>query len=70
MTMNSIGKFAMRQLVDEFDATLIRLYGMNMLDAEISRYEALGACTAFESPGKAAEVVGALRGFALQAVAV
>lgn len=62
MDMNRIGKFEMRRIVDEFDATLIRLYGVNMLDAAISRYEALGVCDEFSCPRKAAEIAGLRRG--------
>ena len=67
MNMNRIGKFEMRQLINEFDATLIRLYGQNMCDASISRYEALEACQAFGSPSRAAEAYGSRCGFMKQA---
>jgi hypothetical protein len=63
ITMNRIGKFEMRQLINEFDATLIRLYGQNMCDASISRFEALEACNQFGNPSKAAEACGARCGF-------
>jgi len=59
MEMNRIGKFESRRLINEFDAELIRRYGMNMLDASISRFEALCACQALGSPGKAAEFFAA-----------
>jgi len=59
MNMNRIGKFQTRSLLNEFDAALIRLYGRNMLDASISRYEALEACEKHGSPDKAAEILGA-----------
>lgn len=65
--MNRIGKFEMRQIVNEFDSTLIRLYGMNMLDAAISRYDALDAYDEFHCPSKAAEVSGLRRGLRLLA---
>jgi len=67
MNMNKIGKFEMREIVNEFDATLIRLYGMNMRDAAISRYEALNACNECECPRKAAEIFGQRHGLQLQA---
>jgi hypothetical protein len=67
MNMNHIGKFEMREIINEFDATLIRLFGVNMLDAAINRYEALGACSEFHCPRKAAEISGLRRGFSLQA---
>ena len=68
MNMNNIGKFEMRKIVNEFDATLIRLYGVNMLDIAISRYEALGACNEFDCPSKAAEVYGLRHGLQPQAI--
>ena len=66
MNMNNIGKYEMREIINEFEATLIRLFGVNMLDAAINRYEALGACSEFHSPHKAAEVSGLRRGLSLQ----
>jgi hypothetical protein len=66
MDMNRIGKFEMLRALNEFDATLIRLFGVNMLDVAISRYEALGICNEYECPSKAAEVYGLLRGLHLQ----
>jgi hypothetical protein len=62
MNMNRVGKFEMRELINEFDATLIRLYGQNMCDAAISRYEALAACQQCGSPSKAAEMFGVRHG--------
>ena len=67
MDINKIGKFEMRQIVNEFDAALIRLYGVNMLDAAISRYEALNAYNEFHCPRKAAEMYGRRHGLNLQA---
>ena len=68
MNMNNIGKFDMLKIVNEFDATLIRLYGVNMLDAEINRFEALNAYDEFRCPRKAAEVYGQRHGLNLQSV--
>ena len=62
MNMNPIGKFEMREIVREFDATLISMFGVNMLDAAISRYEAISAYNEFQCPRKAAEVSGLRRG--------
>jgi hypothetical protein len=67
MEMNHIGKYEMRAIVDEFDATLIRLYGMNMCDAAITRYEALSACAAARCPREAAELYGMRHGLKSQA---
>lgn len=58
MNMNDIGKFEMRLIISEFDATLIRVYGVNMLDADISRHEALNAYSEVRCPRKAAELSG------------
>lgn len=69
MTLNNIGKYEMREIVNEFDATLIRLFGLNMLDADISRYQALDAFNEFHCPRKAAEVIGNRRGLRVGATA-
>ena len=66
MEMNQIGKFEMRSIIDEFDATLVRLFCMNMLDAAISRYEALYAYQELRCPRKAAELLGQRLGLKLQ----
>lgn len=62
MNMNQIGKFEMRAIVNEFDTTLIRLFGLNMLDARITRHEAMIAYDEFQCPRQAAEAIGARRG--------
>jgi hypothetical protein len=66
MDMNHIGKFEMLKALNEFDAALIRLFGVNMLDAAISRYEALGICNVYNCPSKAAEMYGLGHGLQLQ----
>lgn len=65
MNTNAIGKFEMRSIVNELDATLIRLYGMNLLDARITRYEALNVYSEFHCPRKAAEAIGVRCGLTL-----
>lgn len=65
--MSPIGKFEMRKIINEFDATLITLFGMNMRDAAISRQDALNAYTEAQCPRKAAEISGLRRGLVLQA---
>lgn len=67
MNMNHIGKFEMRKIVNEFDETLIRLYGVNMLDADISRLDAINAYDEFRCPHKAAEAFGQRLGLSLKA---
>lgn len=58
MDMTRIGKFEMRRIVNEFDETLIRLYGVNMRDAAISRLDALNIYNEVQSASKAAEICG------------
>lgn len=41
MEMNRVGKFETRRIVNEIDSVLITSYGVNMLDAKITREEAL-----------------------------
>lgn len=62
MNMNPIGKFEMREIVREFENTLIRLYGVNMLDAAISRYEALGIYNEVRCARTAAAICGMRKG--------
>ena len=67
MNITRIGKFEMRQIVNEFDATLIHLFGVNMLDAAITRQEALNVYSEVLCARKAAEISGHRRGLKLQA---
>ena len=67
MNITGIGKFEMRTIINEFEATLIHLFGVNMLDAAINRHEALNAYNEFHCPRKAAEAFGLRRGLSLQA---
>ncbi len=62
MNMNAIGKYEMLEIVNEFDATLIRLYGLNMLDARITRHEAMNVYGEFRCARQAAEAAGIRRG--------
>jgi len=65
MTMNSIRKFEMRSIVSEFEDTLIRLYGVNMLDAAITRHEALVIYGEFKCARTAAAICGLRKGLSL-----
>lgn len=56
--VTKIGKFEMREIVNDFDTTLIQLFDVNMRDVSISRYEALEAYNEFHCARKAAEAVG------------
>ena len=64
MKVNAIGKYEMRGIVNEVEATLIRLFGLNLLDARVSRQEALNAYSEFQCPQRAAEALGDRRGLA------
>ena len=66
MNTNRIGKFEMLKIVNAFDAALIHLFGVNMLDAAISRHEALNAYNEVNCPRKAAEIYGLRRGLNLR----
>ncbi|HEY6896274.1 MAG TPA: hypothetical protein VI279_03355 [Rhodocyclaceae bacterium] len=68
MNMNQVGKFETRKIMNDFDAALIRVFGVNMLDAKITRHEALSAYDEVQCAHKAAELCGVRRGLAPQAV--
>ena len=60
--MNRIGKFESRRIVEEFDKALIELFGRNMSDVGISRFDALSLVGETQDARKAAELAGARRG--------
>ncbi len=62
MNMNQIGKFDSLRLVNKFDNALIDLYGLNMLDAKITRFEALSMVAETSCARKAAEIAGRHKG--------
>lgn len=62
MNINKVGKFEALKIVNEFDSALIELYGINMTDARITRYEALSTIEETRCARKAAELFGAQRG--------
>jgi len=64
MSINNVGKFEIRRIVDDFDSALIKLFGINMTDAGISRFEAVGAIEEAGCPRRAAELFGQKRGLA------
>ncbi len=61
MNVSHVGKFQMRTIVDAIDASLINRFGVNMLDARISRQEALEAYNRFNCSQQAAEYLGEQR---------
>lgn len=64
MNMSKIGKFESLQIVNAFDQALIELYGINMTDARVTRYEALTTYGETGCARKAAELLGQQRGMA------
>lgn len=62
MDMNKIGKFESLRIVNEFDSALIELFGINMTDARVTRYEALASYDETGCARKAAENLGKQRG--------
>lgn len=62
MNMSKIGKFESLKIVNEFDKALIELFGINMTDARVSRYEALASYDETGCPRKAAEILGQQKG--------
>jgi hypothetical protein len=62
MNMNRIGKFEARKIVGEFDDALIEIFGRNMSDARITRFEALSAFEETQDVRKAAELAGTRKG--------
>jgi hypothetical protein len=62
MDMSKVGKFESLKIVNEFDRALIELYGINMTDARITRYEALSSYGETGCAVKAAERFATLRG--------
>lgn len=70
MNMNKIGKFEGLQIVNDFDKTLIELYGINMTDARVTRYEVLASYDETGCVRTSAENFGRERGMSpLKAVA-
>ena len=62
MNINKVGKYEALKIVNEFDSALIELYGINMTDARITRYEALATIEETQCVRTAAERFGAARG--------
>lgn len=66
MEMNRVGKFETRRIINEIDAVLIASYGLNMLDAKITREEAMRAFNETGSTRQAAELCASRHGLAPQ----
>ena len=62
MTINRVGKFEARKLIEQFDQALIELFGLNMSDAGIARMDALSAIEETQDARKAAELLGVRKG--------
>ena len=62
MNMSNIGKFESLKIVNEFDQALIELYGINMTDARVTRYEVLATYNETGCARAAAEKFATQRG--------
>lgn len=58
MNINAIGKYEMLGIVNAVDTALIERYGLNMLDACVTRREALTAYDEYRCPLRVADVIG------------
>jgi len=65
MNMNHVGKFEGLRIINEFDKTLIELYGINMTDARITRFEVLSSYDETGCPRKSAQNFAFRKGFPL-----
>ncbi len=63
MTTNNVGKFQILKTLNDFDSTLIELYGLNMTDAHITRFEALAAIESTHGVRAAAVLLGQREGW-------
>ncbi len=62
MNINRVGKFEALKIVNAFDQALINMYGINMTDAHITRFDVLTVYEKAGCPQKAAELFGQQRG--------
>jgi hypothetical protein len=62
MNINRVGKFEALKIVNAFDQALIDMYGINMTDAHITRFDVLTVYEKTGCPQKAAELFGQQRG--------
>ncbi|MBS3935062.1 MAG: hypothetical protein KGZ43_02725 [Sulfuritalea sp.] len=62
MDINRVGKFEALKIVNDFDQALIEMFGLNMTDAHIMRFDALAAFAETGNVKKAAELLGLQRG--------
>jgi hypothetical protein len=62
MNMSQVGKFESLRIVNEFDKALIDMFGINMTDARITRYEVLASLDETGCAMKAAASFGLRRG--------
>ena len=62
MYISKVGKLEIRAIVLDFEKTLIEKFGMNMLDAAITRADAVNAFNETGCPHQAAELCAARLG--------
>jgi hypothetical protein len=63
MNTSNIGKFQILKTLNDFDSALIELYGLNMTDAHITRYEALAVIESTQGARSAAVLLGEQKGW-------
>lgn len=62
MNMSKVGKFESLKIINEVDKALIEMYGTNMTDARVTRYEVLASYGETGCARKSAELLGQQRG--------
>lgn len=65
MNLNKVGKFEALKIVNEFDSALIEMFGVNMTDARITRYDVLSSYEETRCARQAARRFGLQRGMPL-----
>jgi hypothetical protein len=63
MNSNNVGKYQVLRTLNDFDQALIEVYGLNMTDARITRYEALAAVESAQGVRPAVLQIGRSRGW-------
>jgi hypothetical protein len=63
MNTSAVGKFQVLRVLNEFDNHLIELFGRNMTDARITRYEALAVIESMQEVRSAAASLGLHKGW-------
>ncbi len=62
LDINKVGKFETLKIINEVDKALIEIFGINMTDAKLTRYEVLASYGETGSARRSAEQLGEMRG--------